>query len=69
MKNDVEEFCKKCERCLIFKVLFFFVKFLIGNLFVFKLLDILVIDFILFELVLDGRENVFVMIDIFLKFI
>lgn len=40
-----------------------------GSLLVIKLFEILVIDFIVFELGTDGRENVFVMIDVFIKFI
>lgn len=38
-------------------------------LFVFKLNELLVLDFIILEKVLDGRENVLVIIDVFLKFI
>lgn len=38
-------------------------------LFVFKLNELLVMDFIILEKVLDGRENVLVIIDVFLKFI
>lgn len=40
-----------------------------GSLLVIKLFEILVMDFIVFELVMDRRENVFVMIDVFFKFI
>lgn len=40
-----------------------------GYFLVIKLLEVFVIDFIIFELVRDGRENVFVMIDVFIKFI
>lgn len=38
-------------------------------LFVFKLNELLVLDFIILEKVLDGRENVLVIVDVFLKFI
>lgn len=38
-------------------------------LFVFKINELLVMDFIILEKVLDGRENVLVIIDVFLKFI
>lgn len=68
MKNDVEEFCKKCERCLISKAPLPSVKPPIGNLLAFKPLDILAIDFTLLEPASDGRENVLVMTDIFSKF-
>lgn len=53
---------------MIVKVFFFSIKLLIGNFIVYCLMEILVMDYILFEKLLDGWENVLVMMDIFFKF-
>lgn len=55
--------------CIFVKMLNFRIWLFMGSLLVIKLFEILVIDFIVFELGMDGRENVFVMIDVFIKFI
>lgn len=69
MYLDVENWIKNCERCIFVKMSNFRIRLFMGSLLVIKLFEILVIDFIVFELGTDGRENVFVMIDVFIKFI
>lgn len=69
MYIDIINFCKVCECCCILKLFQFKVRVFMDYLFVFKLNELLVMDFIILEKVLDGRENVLVIIDVFLKFI
>ena len=68
MQNDIEQFCKKCERCMIAKAPIPTVRPPIGNLLAYQPQEILAIDFTVLEPASDGRENVLVMTDIFTKY-
>ena len=68
MTQDVQKWCKACERCMIGKAPVPSIKPPIGNLIAYSPLEILAIDFTLLEKSSDGREHVLVMTDIFSKF-
>lgn len=68
MTADVEEWCKRCERCIVAKVPTPRVRPTMGTLLAEHPLDVLAIDFSLMDRSSDGRENVLVMTDIFSKF-
>ena len=68
MTQDVQKWCKACERCMIGKAPVPSIKPPIGNLIAYSPLEILAIDFTLLEKSSDDREHVLVMTDIFSKF-
>ena len=59
MTQDVQKWCKACERCMIGKAPVPSIKPPIGNLIAYSPLEILAIDFTLLEKSSDGREHVF----------
>lgn len=65
--QDVEKWCKNCERCMIAKAPLPSIKPPIGHLIAFHPMEILAMDYTLLEKSSDGRENVLVMTDIFSK--
>ena len=69
MMQDVQKWCKNCERCMIGKAPIPSIKPPTGNLIAHNPLEILAIDFTLLEKASDGRENVLVMTDIFTKYV
>ena len=68
MMQDVQLWCKTCERCMIGKAPTPSIKPPTGNLIAYNPLEILAIDFTLLEKASDGRENVLVFTDIFTKY-
>ncbi len=68
MYRDVESFIKKCEICTLSKMPQPKVRTLMGNLVAHKPLEVMAIDFTLLEPTSDGKENVLVMTDLFIKF-
>ena len=68
MQNDIEQFCKKCERCMVAKAPIPTIRPPIGNLLAYQPQEILAVDFTMLEPASDGRENVLVMTDIFTKY-
>lgn len=68
MLQDVQKWCKSCERCLIGKAPLPAINPPVSNLMAYKPLEILAIDFTVLERSSDGRENVLIMTDIFTKF-
>lgn len=68
MFKFIEEWCKKCQRCTLAKVVRPKVRSFMGHLTAEKPLDILAIDFTLLEPASNGLENVLVVIDVFSKF-
>ena len=68
MAQDVQKWCKNCERCMIAKAPIPSVKPPMGNLIASCPMEILAIDYTLLEKSTDGRENVLIMTDIFSKF-
>jgi hypothetical protein len=68
MVNDVKQWSKICERCLVAKNPFAKVCPSMDSLIACKPLDILAMDFTILEKSSDGRENVLVLTDVFTKF-
>nr|XP_055035571.1 uncharacterized protein LOC129423357 [Misgurnus anguillicaudatus] len=68
MFKFIEEWCKKCQRCTLAKVVRPKVRSFMGHLTAERPLDILAIDFTLLEPASNGLENVLVMTDVFSKF-
>ena len=68
MCKEIEEYCKKCERCQLSKEHFPKVKPKMGSLNATKPLEILAIDFLKLDKASDGREDVLTMTDVFTKF-
>ena len=68
MQNDIEQFCKKCERCMVAKAPIPTIRPPIGNLLAYQPQEILAVDFTMLEPPSDGRENILVMTDIFTKY-
>jgi hypothetical protein len=67
MTADVEEYLKRCERCVLAKSPKTG-KLKMGSLLAKRPLDVLAIDYTLLDRSSDGRENVLVMTDVFSKF-
>ena len=67
--NDVEKWCKDCERCIMAKAPAQKLKPTMGNFLASRPLEVLAIDFTVLDKASDGRENVLVMTDIFSKFV
>lgn len=65
MLQDVQKWCKSCERCLIGKAPIPAINPTMSNLIAYKPQEILAIDFTVLEKSSDGRENVLIMTDIF----
>uniref|UniRef100_A0A8C6SV87 Gypsy retrotransposon integrase-like protein 1 n=1 Tax=Neogobius melanostomus TaxID=47308 RepID=A0A8C6SV87_9GOBI len=68
MYNDVEKWCRNCERCVLSKALQPKVKTYMGAVRASRPHEILAIDFTMLELSTDGKENVLVMTDVFSKY-
>jgi hypothetical protein len=68
MVNDVKQWSKTCERCLVAKFPFPYIRPSMGSLIACKPLNILAMDFTILEKSSDGRENVLVLTDVFTKF-
>lgn len=68
MSQDVERWCKNCERCTLAKAVQPKVRSFMGHLLASKPLDILAIDFTVLEPSSDGKENVLIMTDVFSKY-
>ncbi len=67
LANDVENYCKKCSRCIVAKEPTPKVKTPMNHLIATQPLEILAIDFTMLEKSSSGLENVLVMTDIFSK--
>ena len=67
MINQIKDYCKSCERCIVSKMPQPSIKPAMGHLIANKLLQIPAIDFSVLEPA-HGTENVLVMTDIFTKF-
>ena len=67
MMSDIEDYCKKCERCIIAKM-GKRIKSPMGNLICSRPLEMLAIDFTMLEVASNGMENVLVMTDSFTKY-
>ena len=68
MVNDVKQWIKTCERCLVAKNPLPKVRPSMGSLIACKPLDIIAMDFTILGKSSDGRENVLVLTDVFTKF-
>ncbi len=68
MYRYVEDWCRKCQRCTLSKVVRPKVRTFMGHLMADRPLDILAIDFTLLEPSSSGMENVLIMTDVFSKF-
>lgn len=68
LRHDVEQWCIKCERCVVSKALRPKVRTTMGHLMASRPLEILAIDFTLLERASNGCENVLVVTDVFSKF-
>lgn len=68
MYRDVKEFCKSCERCIVSKVPQPKVVTSMGSLLASQPLEVVAMDFTVLEPSLDGRENVFILTNMFSKF-
>jgi len=68
MHKDIEEWCKKCERCTISKGPSPSIKPPIQSFLVAKPLDVVSIDYTMLEKSSNGSENVLVITDLFTKF-
>ena len=64
MYSDTEKWIKSCERYILSKVPQPRIRTPMGNLIATQPLEVLAIDFTLFEPFSDGRENVLVMTDV-----
>ena len=67
MFNQIKDYCKSCERCIVSKMPQPSIKPAMGHLIANKPLQILAIDFTVLEPA-HGKENVLVMTNIFTKF-
>ena len=68
MFQDIENYCKNCERCNMSKMPMPKVRLAMNHLLASAPNEILAIDFTLLEKSSDGRENVLVLTDVFSKF-
>ena len=68
LAKDVEEWCNKCERCLVAKPKFPKVKPFRGSIIASQPLDMVAMDYTLLEKSSNGKENVLVLTDVFSKF-
>ena len=68
MTRDVEQWCQRCQRCVLGKAVQPKVRTYWGTLQATQPNEILAIDFTLLETASDGRENVLVLTDIFTKY-
>ena len=68
MTNDVTNYCRRCERCVICKAPLPKVRPPIGSLIASRPLQILAIDYSKLDKASDGREDVLVMTDLFMKY-
>ncbi|KAL2098256.1 hypothetical protein ACEWY4_007463 [Coilia grayii] len=66
LRKDVEQWCQKCERCVVAKAVQPKVKTFLGTLQATRPLEIVALDFTVLERASDGQENV--VTDIFYKF-
>ncbi|XP_052464763.1 uncharacterized protein LOC128021529 [Carassius gibelio] len=68
MYRYVEDWCRKCQRCTLSKVVRPKVRTFMGHLMADRPLDIVAIDFTLLEPSTSGMENVLIMTDVFSKY-
>ena len=68
MAQDVERWCRQCERCVLGKAIQPKVRPYWGTLQASRPNEILALDFTVLEPASDGRENVLVLTDIFTKY-
>ncbi|XP_067309059.1 uncharacterized protein [Pseudorasbora parva] len=68
LRHDIEQWCTKCERCVVAKALRPKVRTTMGHLIASRPLEVLAIDFTLLERASNGCESVFVVTDVFSKF-
>ncbi|KAL8569843.1 hypothetical protein ACOMHN_038536 [Nucella lapillus] len=68
MHLDVEDWCRRCERCQHVKPLTTQTHTPMGHLLATKPLEVVCVDFTVLEPARDGRESVLVMTDVFTKF-
>ncbi|KAL2098414.1 hypothetical protein ACEWY4_007621 [Coilia grayii] len=68
LRKDVEQWCQKCERCVVAKAVQPKVKTFLGTLQATRPLEIVALDFTVLERASDGQENALVVTDIFSKF-
>lgn len=69
MRKDIEDYCKKCERCIISKAPTPKIRAPMEHLIAQKPLDILAMDYTMLEKSSSNLENVLVMTDVFTKFV
>lgn len=68
MWQEIEDYCRRCSRCLVAKANQPKVRTFPGNIIASHPLEILAIDFTAVDKSGDGRENMLVMTDVFSKF-
>ncbi|KAL2088289.1 hypothetical protein ACEWY4_015188 [Coilia grayii] len=68
MRQDIERWCKACERCTLAKGLIPTSRTYAGHLLAAKPLEIIAIDFTVMEKASDNHENVLIVTDVFSKF-
>ena len=68
MTNDVTNYCRRCERCVIAKAPLPKVRPPIGSLIASRPLQILAVNYSKLDKASDGREDVLVMTDVFTKY-
>lgn len=69
MAQDVEEWCQRCQRCVLGKAVQAKVRTYWGMLQAGRPNEILAMDFTSLEPASDGRENVLVLTDVFTKYV
>ncbi|KAL0151937.1 hypothetical protein M9458_052744 [Cirrhinus mrigala] len=68
MHDDVEEWVKKCQRCILTKIPQPKVRAPVRAFLASRPLEVIAVDFTVLEPASDGRENVLVVTDVFTKF-
>lgn len=68
LQKDLEQWCSKCERCIVSKGGQPKLRTFPGHLLASKPLEVIALDFTLLERASDGQENVLVITDVFSKF-
>ena len=66
--EDIEKYCKECQRCIISKAEVPVVRTPMGSMLAKRPWEVLALDFTLLEPDRDGKENVLVVTDVFSKF-
>lgn len=69
MFQDIEMYCRQCERCIVTKALVPKLVTEIGSLLARRPFEVIAMDFTILEPSSDGKENVLVFTNVFLKFV